>query len=190
MGRAGTLGRALLRSRDSGAFGRSLLSSASLTDVLTLLSASELTEQKLLSSENFSTTSATPSLVPGLTFTPTAGKRYHVEFWIATGSAATTTGAVVEVSAGNCSAGSAIIEVQGGTGAASVIQRGSLAAGAVSATAGTNSTGLTLARGVAKFTADATAPTAFEIRVGTEVAGSAVTVDIYEGYARYRRLVA
>lgn len=188
MGRGGTLGRALLRARDSGAFGRSLLSAAALTDALSLLSASELYPQYDTGPTNDVSSSSTTPADLGVAFTPTAGRTYLCEFWVCSYSATATTGPIVQVDGGNCVVGAVYLNTVGTAVGNNVPNRGSLPAGAVSVTGGIHlgSSGRILTFGTAIITAHASAPTSVKLQVGSEVGGSAVVFPAGESVLRYK----
>ncbi len=126
------------------------------------------------------TTSATPSAMAGVTFTPVAGKTYIVQWWASSTGAVTTTGTVIEVQPGNTATGSALISTMGTGATATTTQRGSLVGGNVVTSTTNNghptSPAEALDYGLAIFVADATAPTPFSLYAGSEVGGSSISV--------------
>ncbi len=130
----------------------------------------------VLNSATHSTSSTTPTAIPGCSFTPTAGKLHRFTVETSHTSAATTTGLVLEIQPGNVVSGSAHLEMQGGTSAAQAVNRGPFP-GSVSATGGTTTgVGETSSRAMGLFLADPTSPTAFAVYAGSEVGASQVDV--------------
>ncbi len=139
-------------------------------------------------SSEWSNSTTSDSDITGMSFVPAAGGVYLVEFWITWYSAATGAGLTLTLSPGNVQNGGAQLRVRGTAATSAVAYEGTAAAATVGGGSAPASSGWILAYGVAVIHADATSPTAFQLRGSSETAATAVTAPQNRSVIRYRRI--